>query len=288
MDKLRLTVYWGGVGLLGLMVVHAGAWTFQAARLWDGYDRLRQGTAGIWTDEGVAVDGWLQPRLVVRKPVLTIVLGTQEVSWSADAAMLELVPSGVAMNGNTPQQILLSNAVVANVKGLVVSTAPRWSGENLVFVAAPAVQVASWEVSWDGRVLTVVAPDVSTGWAGPRAYVSGRAVLTGTTPLLTWRLQDWVMRWGALVLSGSATLEWDVSGPMLVGTLMVSGHGVGLDNLASANAVTFNAAQAMRGVLDTLAAASPSGPVAVPVLLRDGVLTVAGFPLMRRDSKASP
>lgn len=285
-----MTPYWGGAGLFGLLVVHAGLWTLQAAWLWDGYDRLRQGAAGLWTDQGAVADGWFRPRLAVRKPVLTVALGIQKVSWSADMAMLTLVPSGVAMSGAIAQQVSLGGAVVASTDGLVVSTTstPRWSGTNLVFTAAPAVQVASWEVSWDGTVLTVVAPDARTRWLGPSATISGRAVLTGMTPP-AWSLQNWVARWGAMTLSGSATLEWGIAGPVLAGTLTITGHGAGLDSLSASHAITSSAAQAMRGVLDTLAAASPPGPVTVPVMLRSGMLTVAGFPLlMKRDVAVSP
>lgn len=268
--------------MLGLTTIHAGIWTVHTIWLWDGYDRLRQGAAGVWTDGGVATSGWLRPSLAVRKPALTLMLGATEVSWGAERAILTLAPSAVAIGSAAPQQVSWSHGVLASTDSLVVSTvAPRWSGTNLMFTAAPSMRVAQWEASWDGAMLTAVALDVA--WSGLTADVSGRAVLTGTAP--TWRLQDLAARWGPLALSGSATLEWDaMARPVLAGMLAIAGHKVGLDGLASAGVVTPSAAQAMCGVLDTLAAASPSGPVMVPVALRNGVLAVAGFPLLRVEA----
>ena len=99
-------------------------------------------------------------------------------------------------------------------------------------------------------------------------------------PAHAWRLEDWAARWGALAVASSATLVWDGQAPALTGMVSVAGYQSGLDGLA-AGLVTPSAMQAMRGVLETFAAASPSGPVTVPVALQDGVLTAAGFPLLR-------
>ena len=106
----------------------------------------------------------------------------------------------------------------------------------------------------------------------PTAAERARAPWRGGDPRVAWL--------GALAVAGSATLVWDGQAPALTGMVSVAGYQSGLDGLA-AGIATPGAIQAMRGVLDTLAAASPPGPVTVPVALRDGVLTVAGFPLFR-------
>lgn len=136
---------------------------------------------------------------------------------------------------------------------------------------------------------------------GPHiAAASFDAVATGPVPrpgslaarAAAWRdgggtllVRHLELGWGKLGLTGSATMALD-GRLQPVGTAMVTltGYDAPLEALASSGLLAPRAVQAIKGVLGILVRPSPDGgarQVDLPVTLRDRVLAVGPFPLLR-------
>ena len=99
------------------------------------------------------------------------------------------------------------------------------------------------------------------------------------------QVQNLVLNWGPLSLTGSATLALDDQlQPMGAGTSRVTGYAATLDALASGGALTRSAATAAKAVLSLMAGSPDNGAtddVDVPLTLQYRTLSMRQVPLLR-------
>lgn len=85
-----------------------------------------------------------------------------------------------------------------------------------------------------------------------------------------------------MTVSGHATIKLDaVLQPSLVGMAHIVGYSAVLDGLMAAGLMKAETAMAAKTVLDLLAAPAADGGVDIPLQIKDGVLTVSHFALLR-------
>ncbi len=90
------------------------------------------------------------------------------------------------------------------------------------------------------------------------------------------------MHWGPLGVSGHAVIALDSRlQPLGDGSFAVTGAPQALDELGRAGVLPPGTVTAVKAVLTLLGAPTPGAPVQLPVQLRDGILAVARFPLLR-------
>jgi hypothetical protein len=80
--------------------------------------------------------------------------------------------------------------------------------------------------------------------------------------------------------SGAASLDSALQ-PVLSLTARVQGHRAALDRLAQAGVIQASAALAAKAVLGLLSGRDPGAPATLPIRIAGGVVSVAGFPLLR-------
>lgn len=100
----------------------------------------------------------------------------------------------------------------------------------------------------------------------------------------TLALHRLALRWGALDLTGTATLALDEAlQPMGTATIRATGQGETLDALAAAHVVAPTVAQTAKAVLALMARTPPGGgpaSVEVPLALQDRTLSMGRIPLL--------
>jgi hypothetical protein len=90
------------------------------------------------------------------------------------------------------------------------------------------------------------------------------------------------LRGPGMTVSGHAAIKLDaVLQPSLDGMAHIVGYGAILDGLMAADLIKAQTVMASKAVLDLLVAPSADGGVDIPVQIKDGVLTVSHFALLR-------
>ena len=259
-----------------------GGWPGRAAVVLDGVTVTRElgGTRLRWTAEGVeaGIAAW-SPTVAVVSP-----LGAQTVTVGAGA------PAAVRAGMMEVRVPLRGGAVTAAARDVAV----RGTGWGLGVGAA--------EMQWDGQAVALTAGGVvpSPAMAPPfdgaadlvLHAVATQPFLVAATPgesARAWRqaggrleVRSFGLHLAALSVEGSG--EGGLDGrlqPEGRAALRVTGAGAVLDAAAAAGLVAPGPASAARAVLQLLTLGAHGGPVAVPLELRDGVLTAARFPLVR-------
>jgi hypothetical protein len=136
-------------------------------------------------------------------------------------------------------------------------------------------------------------PDPFSGGIAVMAHLAlTRPVSAGATPAAAaaqWRaaggearITEFNLRWGPLEASGNGSLRLDAAlQPQAEARVEMTGAGALVDAAAEAGLLAAGPASAARAVLGVLTVAAKGGPLGVPVSLRDRVLTVAQFPLLK-------
>ena len=272
-----------------------GGWPFRAAIVLDGIVATRQlgGARLRWTAEAVEVGiGISAPTVAVVSPI-----GAQTVTVG------EGTPVAVRAGEMAVRVPLRGGAVVVVARDVALAGpgggAARGTGWGL--------GVASAEARWDGQAFAATAEGVvpKPGLAAPfdgAATLAIHAVLTQPFPLVgpghaqspgaaaqAWRksggrleVRSFQVRLATLSAEGSGEGGLDARlQPEGRATLRVTGAAEVLDAAAAVGLVAPGPASAARAVLQLLTVAARGGPVTIPVELRDGVLTVARFPMLR-------
>lgn len=280
--------------------VEAGAarrsgWPFRAAVVLDGVVATRQvgGTRLRWTAEAVEVG------IRVSAPTVAVVspVGAQTVAvGEGPPVALRAGEMAVRVPLRGGPVVLVARDAVLDWPGAGTGPGNRWG-----------VTVGSAEVRWDGQAFTAEAGGIvpKPGLAAPfdgAATLAVHAVLTQPFPLVepgqaqspgaavqAWRqsggrleVRSFQVRLAALSAEGSG--EGGLDGrlqPEGRATLRVTGAAEVLEAAAAAGLVAPGPASGARAVLQLLTVAARGGPVAVPLELRDGILTVVRFPVLR-------
>ena len=262
-----------------------GGWPWRAAVVLDGVTATREqgGVRLQWTAEAVEVG------LGVSSPTVAVVS-----------------PAGgqtVAVGGGVPVAVRAGEmAVLVPLRGGAVAAVAR---DVAVRGTGWGLGIGSADLRWDGQAFAATAGGVvaSPGMAAPfdgAATLAVHAVLTQPFPLAgnaqspvaaaqAWRqsggrleLRSFQARLAAVSAEGSGVggLHGRLQPEGRV-TLRVTGGAEVLDAAAAAGLVAPGPSSAARAVLQLLTLAARGGPVAVPLELRDGVLTVTRFPVLR-------
>ena len=300
------------IGVLTAFAVHGLAWAYVT-------DRLRtQYLAGL---DGLRQQGWHvtseQPRRSGWPMAAALQLGSLALdgrpagvplAWSAaDAelgfhvrhpAILRIVPAGLQRIrlGQGPEVALTAAALEVQADGESLQA----TGQDLVLsLPGGAVRAGAMQARTDGLALqaALTAVQLPDPRLPPVQRVTLDATLTHAVPVaadpiqraVQWRDQGGVMEVrvfsaesGELVVQASGTVWLDAAlQPALEGTAVLRGYRPSLDAMVQAGAIPASAALAVNAVLSLLSGRGGQAGATVPVRLEDGVLSLAGFPLMR-------
>ncbi len=300
------------VGVLMAVVIHGLAWAYVT-------DRLRtQYLAGL---DGLRQQGWLvvseQPRRAGWPMAAMLQLGPLALdggpagvplAWSAAGvelgfhirhpAILQLAPTGLQRIrlGQAPEFTLTAAAMDVQADGETLQV----TGQDLV-LALPGgeARVGALQARTDGPTLRatlalVQLPDLRLL---PVQRVTLDATLTQPVPAAVdpiqqatqWRdlggiveVRAFSAQAGELDIRASGTARLDAAlQPALEGTAILRGYRPSLDAMVRAGAIPASAALAVNAVLGLLFGRGGQAGAMVPVRLADGVLSLAGFPLVR-------
>ena len=309
-----LLVALGGVGWGGL-------WLWTTERLRAGYDVfVAEAAAEGWqiASNAPVRSGW-PVAAALALPSVVVTGGGAGIpgglTWTADQVRLriaaarpgtlEIVPSGgqtlrfgqgpalpahadrlivaVPLDGVGPAQV--------SVAGLAITTPP---GRVAVGSASASVTDQEMTVDMHGIGLPDAFRHLMDADIGALAF---HALLTRPFPpadtsmqrASLWRqaggavdVPDLAVQWGALSATGRLKVRLDARlQPDVDALLHVAGASEALDAAVRTGMVPPRSAMAAKAVLALLAAPAHGGPVDVPLQMRDGLLVVARFPLLR-------
>ncbi len=299
-------------------VVHGALWSLACSRLQSGYQEVvAQARREGWTvAAGQPVwSGW-PAAASIELPSLSIT-GDPAVfpgglAWTAERLTLSVHlahPSRLIANVQGHQTLEIEPAPPISIDAGQLSARialdgaarPILSGLDVAAnVAARPVRVRSFVLHTAERSALLEAQGISIGESAPGAEIDelrlgvilAQPIPPGTalaSRAQRWReaggtvdMPDLALRWGTLALTGHAVMRLDAGlQPEADGTLDVVGHAPALEAMARAGLLPARTAMAINAVLALLAAPAPDKPVSLPVQIRDGVLIVARFPLLR-------
>ena len=305
------------IGVLTVFVIHGVTWAYATDRLRTAYlaglQELRQQGWRV-TSEQPRRAGWPAAAALQLGPLAFD--GTPAgvpLAWSAMAAELRLdawhpatlriVPAGLQRIrlGQAPEFTLAAAAMEVQADGETLQAA----GQDLVLaLTGGEVRVGSMEARTAGLTLqaALTAVQLPDPRLPPVGHVTLDAALTQPVPAAADPVQQavqWRDRGGtaevrainvqagelAIEASGTARLDAGLQ-PALDGTAILRGYRPALAALVQAGAVTASAALAANAVLGLLSGHGGQAGAAVPVRLAEGVLSVAGFPLVRLPAVA--
>ncbi|MGI4800754.1 MAG: DUF2125 domain-containing protein [Janthinobacterium lividum] len=237
------------------------------------------------------------------------------LAWTAGTQTLRLGaihPSRLTISAAGPQSIALADAPpLAFTADRLVTTLNLTGADPAVLdatdldIAAPSGPVRIGSARLDSRpdglamLLSTVSLPGSDGQPIQPPIDSLHVVARLSTPVVPmptaaesaqrWRaagghldIDDAALAWGPLAVTGTATLALDPAlQPTLTGHLAATGLFAGLDRLVATGALTVSSALAARGMLTILAAPSGAGPVALPVTVQNGTVSLARIPVLR-------
>ena len=226
-------------------------------------------------------------------------------AWRADDLDLRLrafQPGTLLLTPSRVQQVRLGGGdwveVAASLQLAIPANRAEAVGRDLV-VQLPGnpIQIAMMHANLKGRTLQLDLAGIEAGPLLSGGHIVAEMLLTG--PLLpgpdpaaaamAWRDGGGALQVNALQLEASG-LQASASGaagldpalqPVLKLTVRVQGYQIALDRLAQAGVIQGSAAVAAKAVLGLLSGRSPGAPATLPVRLAGGIVSVAGFPLLR-------
>lgn len=163
-----------------------------------------------------------------------------------------------------------------------------------IATAALALPPNAWSadlagIAIPGRDGRAIHPDIETIQLDGHLTAPIQPMPTATESAQDWRDHDGhlqldlkTLHWGALTASAQATITLDPAlQPQADGSLTATGLPATPAQLAEAGLITPASATAAAGLLAILAAPAGDGPLTLPLLWHDGVLSIARFPLLR-------
>ena len=303
-------------GLAVLAVLHTATWYVVTGRMLAAVpEAVVAAAADGWRVEAGAArrGGWpLRAAVVLDGVVVTRELGGTRLRWTADgldAGIGAWAPNMVVVSPLGEQAVTVGAGAPVPVLGTMTVRVPLRDGAVVAAARDVAVRGVGWglgvataEAQWDGQALAVTAggivpsPKMAAPFDGAADMVL-HAVLMQPFPQAAtpgesaraWRqaggrleVRSLGLHLAALAAEGSG--EGGLDGrlqPEGRAALRVTGAAEVLDAAAAAGLVAPGPASAARAVLQLLTLAARGGPVAVQVELREGVLTVARFPIVR-------
>ena len=289
--------------------LHGAAWFYASGRLASESgaaldDLRRQGWEVV--SEAPQRTGWpFAAGVRYRKVRLDGTAAGVPAAWRADdvdirlratqPGTLLLIPSGM-------QQVRLGGGdwveVAASLQLAVQADSAEANGRDLV-VQLPGgpVGIAGLHANLKGRTLQFDLAGIEAGPLLSARHIMAETVLTG--PLLpgpdpaaaaaAWRDGGGALQVNTLQLdagdlqasaSGAAGLDPALQ-PMVNLTARVQGYRTALDRLAHAGVIQTSAAVAAKAVLGLLSGREPGAPATLPIRIAGGIVSVAGFPLLR-------
>lgn len=237
------------------------------------------------------------------------------LAWTSGTQTLRLAaihPSRLTVSAAGPQSIALADAPpLAFIAGSLIATLDLEQADPAVLsatdldIAAPdgPVRIASARLDTrpDGlaMLLSTVSLPGSDGQPIQPPIDSLHVVARLSTPVVPmstaaesarrWRadgghldIDDAALAWGPLAVTGAATLTLDPAlQPALTGHLAATGLFAGIDRLVATGALSTSGALAARGMLTILAAPTGTGPVALPITVQNGTVSLARIPVLR-------
>lgn len=237
------------------------------------------------------------------------------LTWTAARVRVRLgisQPTSVLISAEGEQTVGTSGVprIPFRARGFVVTAALAGANPATASIAelearlpAGSLRIAAALLAFppDGLVADIHDLSVPNGAGGelgpPIEQVHVRAEATqpfprGPTPAASaraWRaaggridLRKVALRWGPLTATGRVSIALDEElQPGADGVIEATGLVGLIDQLAGSGVLPPGAATAGKAVVAILAAPAGAGPIRLPVQLRAGVLSVAGFPLLR-------
>lgn len=315
-DSPRRRWPWVLVGALAVgLAAHGIAWWFVTGQILAGLPAFadQAAAAGWQIDAGAARRGGWPLAAAVRLPRVSVVrpLGGTNVRWTAEDVVVSV---GIA----DPRALRVSAEGRQAVSFGDTAPLPFRAAQTLVrlpFAGAPATLEIS-ELRTEGVQPQLAAAKVTGSVSGPVTFTVSAVQVT---PPLRAPFEGGLTASGqiavrpaipALATPGASAAAWQQAGGQMEatsvavdwGALHLTGHGGGgldqqlqpagradllvrgaPDLLAAAAAgglVPAGPASAARAVLQLLSLAAKGGPVALPVVLAERRLVVAGFPLL--------
>jgi hypothetical protein len=226
-------------------------------------------------------------------------------AWRADDVDVRIravQPGTLLLAPSRMQQVRLGGGdwveVAASLQLAVQADSAEAVGRDLVLqLPGGPVGIAGMHANLRGRTLQLDLAGIEAGPLLSAGHFMGAAVLTG--PLLpgpdpaaaaaAWRDGGGAVQVNTLQLeagdlqasaSGAAALDSALQ-PVLNLTARVQGYRAALDRLVQAGVIQASAAVAAKAVLGLLSGRDPGAPATLPIRVAGGVVSVAGFPLLR-------
>ena len=226
-------------------------------------------------------------------------------AWRADDLDIRLravQPGTLLLTPSRTQQVRLGSGdwleVAASLQVAVQAGSAEALGQDLVLqLPGGPIGIAAMHANLQGRTLQLDLAGIEAGPLLTAGHLKAETVLIG--PLLpgpdpaaaatSWRdgggaLQVNTLQLddGALQASASGTAGLDPAlQPVLDLTARVQGYRTALDRLSQAGVIQASAAVAAKAVLGLLSGPGPGAPAILPIRIAEGVVSVAGFPLLR-------
>jgi len=291
------------------VVLHGAAWFYASGRLEAeaaaALDDLRRQGWEIATDAPQRT-GWpLAAGIRYRRVRMDGTSAGVPAAWRADEVDVRIravQPGTLLLAPSGMQRVRLGGGdwveVAASLQLAVQADSAEAVGRDLILqLPGGPVGIAGMHANLRGRTLQLDLAGIEAGPLLSAAHLMGAAVLTG--PLLpgpdpavaaaAWRDGGGAVQVNTLQLeagdlqasaSGSAALDSALQ-PVLDLTAHVRGYRAALDRLAQAGVIQNSAAVAAKAVLGLLSGRDPGAPATLPVRVAGGVVSVAGFPLLR-------
>ncbi len=226
-------------------------------------------------------------------------------AWRADDLDVRLravQPGTLLLSPSRVQQVRLAGGdwmdVAASLQLAVQAGSAKAVGRDLaVQLPGGPIGIAAMHANLKGRTLQLDLADIEAGPLLGAGHLMAETVLTG--PLLpgpdpaavatAWRDGGGALQVNTLQLdvgdlqasaSGAVGLDPALQ-PVLNLTAHVQGYQTALDRLAQAGVIQTSAALAAKAVLGLLSGRDPGAPATLPIRIAGGVVSVAGFPLLR-------
>ena len=290
--------------------LHGAVWAYAGARLeaevavtLDGL--RRQGWVAV--ADAPRRTGWpLAAGVRYREVLLDGTSAGVPAAWSADDVDLSihaaqpgtlLVALGGAQRwrlGRADWVQVTAASLLLNVDAANANAAGR---DIVVHLPGGPVGIAGMHADLKGRSLRLDLTGIEAGPLLPAGRAMIEAALTGplrpgpdpAAAAAAWRdgggtvqVNRLMLEAGDLQASASGTGGLDATlQPVLDLTARVQGYRTALDRLVQAQVIQASAAVAAKAVLGLLSGRDPSAPATLPVHVAGGIVSVAGFPLLR-------
>ncbi len=225
--------------------------------------------------------------------------------WRADdldVTLRAVQPGTLLLTPSRMQQVRLVGAdwveVAASLQLAVQEDSAEAVGRDLI-VRLPGgpVGIAAMHASLKGRTLQLDLAGIEAGPLMTGGHIMAETFLTGplqpgpdpAAAATAWRDGGGALQVNMLQLdagglqasaSGAAGLDPTLQ-PVLSLTARVLGYRTAIDRLAQAGVIQTSAAVAAKAVLGLLSGRDPGAPATLPIRIAGGVVSVAGFPLLR-------